>query len=131
MRGKPALMPTPRLPWGSRSPLRTGTRPFAQVEVSDLSGAASGVYERHFVRTEKNHHHILDPSTCPYDNGLISVTILSERSETETPFHHLLFPDSPEELELAGIHGTARTPASSMRIIRSTIPTNGKFLRKD
>ena len=41
----------------------------------------SGVYERHFEIDGKNYHHILNPATgYPYDNGLISVTILSEES---------------------------------------------------
>ena len=66
---------------GLQKPFADRNETFAQVEVSDLSVVASGVYERHFVEDGKNYHHILDPSTgYPYDNGLISVTILSERS---------------------------------------------------
>ena len=66
---------------GLQKPFAERNETFAQVEVSGLSVVASGVYERHFVENGKNYHHILDPSTgYPYDNGLISVTILSERS---------------------------------------------------
>ena len=49
--------------------------------INDLSVVTSGVYERHFEIDGKNYHHILNPATgYPYDNGLISVTILSEES---------------------------------------------------
>ena len=46
-----------------------------------MSVVTSGVYERHFIIDGTNYHHILNPKTgYPYDNGLISVTILSEDS---------------------------------------------------
>ena len=42
---------------------------------------SSGVYERHFEKDGVNYHHILNPRDgFPYENGLVSVTILSKLS---------------------------------------------------
>ena len=66
---------------GLQKPFAEHSETFATVSVSDLSVVTSGVYERHFELDGRNYHHILDPRTgYPYDNGLISVTILSENS---------------------------------------------------
>ena len=66
---------------GLQKPFAESAETFATVAIKDLSVVTSGVYERHFFADEKHYHHILDPKTgYPYDNGLISVTILSERS---------------------------------------------------
>ena len=71
------------------SPFRVGIqKPFddrntyiAVVEVTDGSVVTSGNYERYFEKDGKLYHHILNPSTgYPYENGLTSVTILSEIS---------------------------------------------------
>lgn len=51
------------------------------LDIRDLSVVSSGVYERHFEKDGVNYHHLLDPkSGYPYDNGLVSVTILSALS---------------------------------------------------
>ncbi len=51
------------------------------LDIRDLSVVSSGVYERHFEKEGVNYHHLLDPkSGYPYDNGLVSVTILSNLS---------------------------------------------------
>lgn len=71
------------------SPFQIGLqKPFAErqetaqiLAVTDLSVVTSGVYERHFIIDGKNYHHLLNPETgYPYENGLISVTILSSSS---------------------------------------------------
>lgn len=71
------------------SPYRIGIqKPFdergstaAVVEVMDGTVVSSGVYERYITVDGKRYHHLLDPSTgYPYENGLLSVTILCEAS---------------------------------------------------
>jgi len=66
---------------GLKKPFTDGAETFAIADVTDMSVVTSGVYERHFELDGRNYHHILNPNTgYPYDNGLISVTILSESS---------------------------------------------------
>lgn len=63
-------------------------RPFAEqnelietISVEDSSVVTSGVYERYFYEDDVLYHHILNPDTgYPYDNHLLSVTILSPKS---------------------------------------------------
>lgn len=53
----------------------------ATLQVSGKSIVTSGTYERYFTYEGKEYHHILDPFTgFPADNGLTSVTILSDSS---------------------------------------------------
>ncbi len=66
---------------GLKKPFADESETFAVAGISDMSVVTSGVYERNFEVDGKNYHHLLDPKTgYPYDNGLISVTILSESS---------------------------------------------------
>lgn len=71
------------------SPFKIGIQqPFADrntyaavAAVSDISVVTSGSYERYFEKDGKLYHHILNPATgYPCENGLTSVTILSESS---------------------------------------------------
>lgn len=73
----------------SGSPFRIGIqKPFADhsqvvaiVDIDDLSVVSSGIYERYITVDGKQYHHILNPATgYPYDNGLVSVTIISPKS---------------------------------------------------
>lgn len=70
-------------------PFRVGIqKPFARrsetaetAEIVDQSVVSSGIYERYFEKDDKFYHHILNPGDgYPYDNGLTSVTIISEHS---------------------------------------------------
>lgn len=66
---------------GLQKPFATYRETFETLKVSGMSVVASGVYERHFIMDGKNYHHILNPETgYPYENGLVSVTILSKDS---------------------------------------------------
>ncbi len=77
---------------GSRTdgePFRIGIqRPFADrqeqiavVEIADKSVVSSGIYERFFEKNGVFYHHILNPKDgYPYENNLVSVTIISDES---------------------------------------------------
>lgn len=53
------------------------------LQLDNMSCVTSGSYERSFEHEGKLYHHILNPKTAyPYDNGLTSVTIISNRSVT-------------------------------------------------
>lgn len=53
----------------------------AVVQAEDASVVTSGVYERSFTQDGVTYHHLLDPRTgWPVQNGVASVTIVSEHS---------------------------------------------------
>lgn len=71
------------------SPFRIGIqKPFADrnetisvMEIKDKSVVSSGIYERYFMQDDILYHHILNPKTgFPYNNDLVSVTIISDLS---------------------------------------------------
>ena len=52
---------------------------FGYLSCDDTTVATSGGYERYFERDGKRYIHILDPATAaPVDNGILSVTIVSD-----------------------------------------------------
>lgn len=66
---------------GVQKPFEDRSETIAAMEISDMSVVSSGIYERCFWEGDTLYHHILDPNTgYPYDNGLISVTIVSPHS---------------------------------------------------
>lgn len=66
---------------GLQKPYFDRKETIAVLNITDQSVVTSGVYERCFEQDGVNYHHLLDPKTgYPYDNGLLSVTIVSDRS---------------------------------------------------
>ncbi len=71
------------VPWniGIRRPFGEASDVIATVKVDGLSVVTSGPYERYFEKDGTIYHHILNPADgYPVQNGLASVTILSESS---------------------------------------------------
>lgn len=67
---------------GIQQPFADRNQTIAAVKVQDLSVVSSGIYERYF-QTEDGilYHHIINPKTgYSYENDLLGVTILSEKS---------------------------------------------------
>ncbi len=66
---------------GIRTPTPDATQPLTTISCHDASVVTSGTYERYFIENGKHYHHILSPfDGYPVENGLASVTILSEHS---------------------------------------------------
>lgn len=66
---------------GIQKPYEHRNDTIAVMEINDKSVVSSGIYERYFVEDGVSYHHILNPATgFPYDNGLTSVTIISNKS---------------------------------------------------
>ncbi|MEA4971992.1 MAG: FAD:protein FMN transferase [Candidatus Metalachnospira sp.] len=66
---------------GIQDPSKTDGSILGYVAVSNKSVVTSGSYERYFIQDGKKYHHILDPSTgYPVENGLCSVSIISDNS---------------------------------------------------
>lgn len=66
---------------GIRDPMGSADSYLAIVSVENQAVVTSGNYERYFIdeETGKRYHHIIDPSDgWPSDNGLASVTIVSD-----------------------------------------------------
>ena len=66
---------------GIQKPFADRNETEAVMDITEKSVVSSGIYERCFKQDGKLYHHILNPKTgYPYDNGLISVTIVSDKS---------------------------------------------------
>ncbi len=66
---------------GIQTPFDSEGSSIATVKIKDMTVVSSGVYERYFTIDDKLYHHILDTSTgYPYDNGLLSVSIICRNS---------------------------------------------------
>ena len=70
-------------PWriGIQDPLEKRNAYIGIISVNDKTVVTSGIYERYFEQDGKQYHHILSTKDgYPVDNGLISVSIVTERS---------------------------------------------------
>lgn len=66
---------------GVQKPFDMEGTPLLALEISDKTVVTSGVYERCFTLEDKLYHHILNPASgYPYDNHLVSVTIICKNS---------------------------------------------------
>ncbi|MEG2000194.1 MAG: FAD:protein FMN transferase [Evtepia sp.] len=66
---------------GVQDPFHADGARIGVLSATDQSIVTSGIYERYFEYEGKRYHHILDPfSGYPSDNGVASVTILSQKS---------------------------------------------------
>ena len=66
---------------GLKNPIENANDSFASVKVSNKSVVTSGVYERFVEKDGKKYHHILNPADgYPFDNNLLSVSIISDKS---------------------------------------------------
>lgn len=66
---------------GIQKPFTDSGIPLTSVKIDDKSLVTSGTYQRYFKKGDTIYHHILDPKTGkPCDNGLSSVTILTDSS---------------------------------------------------
>jgi len=66
---------------GIQYPYGDSSTVIATASLQDMSVVTSGVYQRYFEENGKLYHHILDPdSGYPVENGLLSVSIISEKS---------------------------------------------------
>lgn len=64
---------------GIRNPDGNSGSHIAKLHISEGCVSTSGSYEQQFEENGRKYHHILDPETgYPVDNGLVSVTIISE-----------------------------------------------------
>ncbi|BDR69448.1 FAD:protein FMN transferase [Clostridium tetani] len=70
-------------PWniGIQDPLSDRGEYFGIVRVSNKSVVSSGNYERFFIKDNKRYHHILNTKTgYPSESGILSSTIISDKS---------------------------------------------------
>lgn len=66
---------------GIQKPFADRNETISIMDIKDKSVVSSGIYERFFVKNDVLYHHLLNPKTgYPYKNGLLSVTIVSDRS---------------------------------------------------
>lgn len=83
---------------GIQKPFADRNETEAVMDITGKSVVSSGIYERCFKQGGKLYHHILNPKTgYPYDNSLISVTIISDQSVDGDALSTTCFALGPED----------------------------------
>jgi thiamine biosynthesis lipoprotein len=66
---------------GIQRPFGTQSETMATMDITDYTVVSSGIYEKYFKEDGIIYHHLLDTKTgFPYDNNILSVTIITPRS---------------------------------------------------
>ncbi len=82
---------------GVQTPFDADAGPITSVKINNQSVVTSGTYQRYFEHNDKIYHHIIDPDTGrPCNNGLTSVTILTDSSLTADALSTTCFVLGPE-----------------------------------
>lgn len=83
---------------GIQEPFSESGFPITSVKINDQSIVTSGTYQRYFEKDGTLYHHILDPRTgYPCQNGLSSVTIITDSSLTADALSTTCFALGPED----------------------------------
>lgn len=83
---------------GIQKPFDTDGEPITAVDIDDQSAVTSGTYQRCFQKDGVLYHHILNSSDgMPVNNGLSSVTIITESSLTADALSTTCFLLGPDE----------------------------------
>lgn len=83
---------------GIQRPFDADGEPITSVSLKDKSVVTSGTYQRYFEKDGILYHHILNPATGnPCNNGLSSVTIITDSSLTADALSTTCFLLGPEE----------------------------------
>ncbi len=83
---------------GLQKPFSDHADTIGSLEITDQSVVTSGIYERGFTADGTWYHHILRPDTgYPCESGLVSVTIVSDRSVDGDALSTACFLLGPEE----------------------------------
>lgn len=83
---------------GIQTPFDPEAGPITSVKIDDKSIVTSGTYQRYYEYDNKLYHHIIDPATGnPCNNGLTSVTIITDSSLTADALSTTCFVLGPEK----------------------------------
>lgn len=66
---------------GVQKPFAGRSETIAAMDITDKTVVSSGIYERYFEKDGRLYHHLLNPKDgFPYDNDLVAVTIITDKS---------------------------------------------------
>lgn len=83
---------------GVQNPLEPRGAHIGIIKADNQTIVTSGIYERYFIENGEHYHHIMDPDRgYPVRNGLVGVTIVTDRSEDADALSTTLFSLGLEE----------------------------------